>query len=184
MLDYPGPDDESIRGQWAALEEMAAQKTTRALAVSNFSPSQLDAILSVKGATVPTCNQLPYGVGFAHQYGGRAAEAVEANRKRGVVVQAWSPLQRALRGGRKAACAEIGQKYGKTAAQVALRWIADTGCTYTTAGTKNLNAQAPARFRENIEIFDFQLTKEEIVRARVCCASAARGGAHCAVPTC
>ena len=54
MLDYPGPDDDSIRGQWAALEEMAAQGTTKTLAVSNFSPAQLDALLSVNGATVPT----------------------------------------------------------------------------------------------------------------------------------
>ena len=45
MLDYPGPDADSIRGQWAALEEMKKQGTTRALSVSNFSPAQLDAVL-------------------------------------------------------------------------------------------------------------------------------------------
>ena len=46
------------------------------------------------------------------------AKVVEENTKRGVAVQAWSPLQRALQGPRKAACAEIGKKYGKSAAQV------------------------------------------------------------------
>ena len=78
----------------------------QSLAVSNFSPSQLDAVLSVGGATVPTVNQLPYGVGFAGQYNGGMAAIVAENTKRGVVVQAWSPLQRALRGNRRAACEE------------------------------------------------------------------------------
>lgn len=165
MLDYPGPDSDSVRGQWAALEEMAKQGTTKALAVSNFSPAQLDVVINSAGKTVPTCNQLPYGVGFAGYYQGRmgasAAQIVAENTKRGVVVQAWSPLQRALRGSSGATCAEIGQKYGKTAAQVALRWIADTGATYTTAGTKSLG-KAQQRFPENIDIFDFSLTKEEV----------------------
>ena len=63
MLDYPGPNDESIRGQWRAFEEMKANDlTVDDLAVSNFSPAQLDAILAVPGATKPTVNQLPFSV--------------------------------------------------------------------------------------------------------------------------
>lgn len=156
MLDYPGPDAASIQGQWKALEEMKAAGLTRSLAVSNFDGAQLDAILNMKGATAPTVNQLPYGVGFNNYYDGKAAEVIEENRKRGVLVQAWSPLGRCLRGSRKDALAEVGKKYGKSAAQVALRWIADTGVTFTTQ-TKN-----PAHFQEDINIFDFKLTKEEI----------------------
>lgn len=57
MLDYPGPDEASIKGQWKALEEMASAKQTRTLAVSNFSPRQLDVIIK-SGGTVPTCNQV------------------------------------------------------------------------------------------------------------------------------
>tara|TARA_B100000513_G_scaffold186420_1_gene108144 strand:+ start:300 stop:1016 length:717 start_codon:yes stop_codon:yes gene_type:complete len=45
MLDYPGGDCDSIRGQWAAFEEMVAAGTARTLAVSNFSPAQLDCVL-------------------------------------------------------------------------------------------------------------------------------------------
>lgn len=59
MLDYPGPNDESIRGQWQAFEEMAyMEKTVNDLAVSNFNPAQLDAILVNPRATKPTVNQL------------------------------------------------------------------------------------------------------------------------------
>ena len=155
MLDYPGPDADSIRGQWAALEEMAAQKTTRSLAVSNFSPAQLDVVLADK-KTVPTVNQLRYGVGFAGLYGGNAAGIVAENAKRGVIVQAWSPLGRALKGRAKTACDEIGQKYGKTGAQVALKWIEATGCTFTT------QTKSRSHFEEDLNLFDFSLTKQEI----------------------
>ena len=77
-------------------------------------------------------------------------------------MQAWSPLQKALRGSREAACAEIGAKYSKTAAQVALRWIVDTGCSYTTAATRSVSGTALGRFKENFDVFDFKLTSQEV----------------------
>lgn len=89
MLDYPGPDDAALRGQWEALEEMQAEKLTRSLAVSNYNARQLDVVLAMKG-TKPTVNQLPYGVGFSNYYEpqGGAASVLKANRERGVLVQA------------------------------------------------------------------------------------------------
>lgn len=55
MLDYPGPDIACIRGQWRAFEEMREAGLVRSLAVSNFSPAQLDAIcLDRARATRPT----------------------------------------------------------------------------------------------------------------------------------
>lgn len=89
--------------------------------------------------------QLPYGVGFADYYSGRggASYIVDENQKRGVVVQAWSPLGRALRGRSREVCDEIGTKYGKSAAQVALKWIAATGCTFTT------QSKSKSHFKEN-----------------------------------
>ena len=157
MLDYPGPDAESIRGQWKALEEMLGAGTTKSLAVSSFSPKELDVIAGTS-KTMPTVNQLPYGVGFNGYYGGRATEIVAENRKRGVAVQAWSPLGKALKGRAREACAEIGTKYGKSAAQVALRWIADAngGASFTT------QTKSKEHFREDLDIFDFKLTPEEI----------------------
>lgn len=160
MLDYPGPDDDSLRGQWEALEEMQAAKLTRSLAVSNYSPRQLDTVLSMKG-TVPTVNQLPYGVGFAGYYDARGASAariVEENRKRGVLVQAWSPLRKALSGSARAACEQIGAKYGKSAAQVGLRYIADTGACFTT------QTKSRSHFEEDLDIFDFQLSPAEVAQ--------------------
>ena len=75
-----------------------------------------------------------------------------------MVVQAWSPLRKALKGRAREACQEIGKKYNKSAAQVALRWIADAngGATFTT------QTQSQAHFKEDLDIFDFALTKDEI----------------------
>lgn len=51
QLDYPGPDDASIQGQWAALEEMQAAKLTRSIAVSNYNARQLDAVSETKSGS-------------------------------------------------------------------------------------------------------------------------------------
>lgn len=158
MLDYPGPDCDSIRGQWAAFEEMAAQKLTRTLAVSNFSPMQLDCILSSSDKyhckVKPVVNQLPYSVAY------HSPNVIEDNRVRGILVQAWAPLGGSLGGrftaSKQAACAAIGKKYNKSYAQVALRWILQTGAAFATQSKKK------EHFEEDLNIFDFELSREDM----------------------
>ena len=157
MLDYPGPDKSCIRGQWRAFEEMKAAGLVRSLAVSNFTPQQLDYICADKGSTRPMVNQLPLCVGY-HDPG-----IVKANGRRGVHVQAWSPLGngRLTRFSRdakmtKAACAEIGAKYGKSAYQVALRWLTQTNTSFT------VEARSADHFGEDISIFDFELSDADL----------------------
>ena len=155
MLDYPGPDNASIQGQWKAFEEMHEKGLTRTLSVSNFSPSQLDAIL--QAATVkPVVNQLPFSVA----YHPNDATILEENKKRGVLVQAWGPLGKSL-GGRfspaiKSKCAAIGQVHGKSYAQVALRWILQKGACFTT------QTKVKEHFREDLDLFDFELSPGEM----------------------
>ena len=55
-------------------------------------------------------------------------------------------------------CKSIGQKYGKTAAQVALRWLVQHRVTFTT------ESSTAKHFREDLEIFDFVLTDKEMQR--------------------
>jgi diketogulonate reductase-like aldo/keto reductase len=161
MLDYPGPDSASIRGQWQAFAEMADQKLTRTLAVSNFDAKQLDAILldDDHGNTTttrrkPLVNQLPYGVAY------HPPNVLEYNAQRHVLVQAWAPLGGSL-GGRftpalKAQCAAIGAPYGKSAYQVALRWIIQNGGAVCTQSKKR------EHFVKDLNLFDFALTAAEM----------------------
>ena len=154
LLDYPGPDTASIQGQWRSLEEMYEQGLVKTLGVSNFSPAQLDAVLQ-KATVKPVVNQLPYSVAY------HTPNVIDENRKRGILVQAWAPLGRSL-GGRftpsmKAKCAEIGKKYNKSFAQVALRWIVETGASFTT------QSQNKDHFAEDLDIFDFELSSEDMI---------------------
>ena len=173
MLDYPGPTDECIRAQWQAFEEMQESGLVRSLAVSNFSPQQLDVVCggrrggsSGKGGggggdgrrvTQPVVNQLPLCVGY-HDPG-----LIAANARRGIHAQAWSPLGngRLTRFSRdapaiKELCAEIGTRYAKSPYQVALRWLLDAGASFT------VEARTAAHFAEDLGVFDFALTQGEM----------------------
>lgn len=153
MLDYPAVDCESIRGQWQAFSEMLYIGKTRSLAVSNFGLSQLDCILKDPTLPVPSVNQLRYSAGT---YDASTSEAIiEENRRRSVVVQAWSPL-RGVPGKKRAFASAIGQKYAKSSAQVLLRWIVQSGATYTTQSMRE------DHLAENVNTFDFELTSDEM----------------------
>ena len=152
MLDYPASDCGGIVGQWLAFEAMLKSGKTKSIAVSNFSPEQLDCIVSNKTATVPAVNQMSYSVGSA------AKSMVADNAKRGgIVVQAYSPLDSGGLAG-DADCAAIGKAHKKSAAQVALRWIYQHNATFSTQ-TDN-----KAFFQEDLDIFDFTLSKAEMAK--------------------
>ena len=160
MLDYPCQDSDCIRAQWRAFEEFKAAGGAKSLAVSNFVPAQLDAILLDPAMRAkPTVNQLPYCVGY-HDPG-----VVAANRRRGIHVQAWSPLGNGRltrfsrdREAMARACAEVGAPYGKSAYQVALRFITQSGASFA------VEAKTAAHFREDIDIFDFELSQADMSR--------------------
>jgi len=152
MLDYPAGDCDSIQGQWQAFEEMLAAKKVKSIAVSNFSPDQIDCILSNKSATIPSVNQMPFSVGAWDK------SLVGADGARGkIFVQAYSPLG----GGGVIGdpdCIAIGKAHNKSSAQVALRWITQHNVTYST---QTDNAQY---FAEDVDIFDFELTAAEMAK--------------------
>jgi len=153
MLDYPGPDCASISGQWSAFEEIHQQKLTKSISVSNFNSAQLDCVLK-ECRVKPVVNQLPYSVAY------HPGSVVEDNAKRGLLVQAWAPLGGSL-GGRfssslKGKCGEIGRRYNKNWAQVALRWIIQTGASITT------QTKRKEHFQEDLDVFDFELTLDEM----------------------
>ncbi|KAL7534057.1 hypothetical protein ACHAXR_005614 [Thalassiosira sp. AJA248-18] len=152
MLDYPGPNDDSIRGQWRAFEEMKSKEgTVDDLAVSNFDGSQLDALMTNPDATKPTVNQLPFSVAN-HPQG-----LLDYNTKRDILVQSWSPLSRVLpRYGN--ALDAIGKNYGKSAAQVGLRWIVQRGAAFSTQSKKK------SHFEEDLKVFDFVLSDDEMAK--------------------
>ena len=158
MLDYPGPDNESIRGQWSSFIDMMEQKYTKTLAVSNFSLQQLQTIVNRDDPTIrkynPVVNQLPFSVAY------HPGSVIADNANCGVLVQAWAPLGGSL-GGRfdalkMATCQKIGSAYNKSASQVALRWIIQKGGSICTQTKKK------EHFIEDLNIFDFTLSPADM----------------------
>ncbi|WP_347979261.1 aldo/keto reductase [Microbacterium sp. ProA8] len=144
---------------YQALEQLLADGRVRAIGVSNFQPQHL-ADLQAQTSVVPAVNQIEL-----HPYSQqRVLQNLHAEL--GIVTQAWSPIggitfypgfgddrrstldDEALQG--------IGAAHGKSAAQVMLRWHVQQGRSAIPKSVK------PERIAENFDIFDFELTPEEL----------------------
>lgn len=135
---------------WAVLEEFLAEGRARAIGVSNFEPQHLDKLLQTANV-VPMVNQVESHPFFPN------LETHEYNAAHGIVTEAWSPLARG-RAVTDPTLTQIGKKYGKSAAQVAIRWGLQRGDILFP------KASSVERQRENLDVFDFELTDEEMAQ--------------------
>ncbi len=139
-------------GSYRAMEESYRAGKIRAIGVSNFLP---DRFIDFAGfvETTPAVNQLEVHV-FQQQ-----KTAKEILKKHGTQLMAWSPLAQGKNGiFSNALLSEIGEKYGKTAAQVNLRFLIQSGVVVIPKSTHK------ERMEENFQLFDFCLTREEMRR--------------------
>ena len=134
------------------MEKACKEGKVRAIGLSNFNQGQIEEILSlcqVKPAVLQT---------EVHPYF-QERELKKFLERAGMVIQAWYPLGH----GDKALLeeplfAELAKKYGKTNAQVILRWHIQAG-NIVIPGSKN-----PAHIKDNFDLFDFSLTEEEMAK--------------------
>ena len=123
---------------------------TKAIGVANFYPAILANVCEVAEVT-PAVNQVELHPYFVQQ------GALENMKAYGVVPQAWGPLAEGKHGiFTDPELTAIGEKYGKTPAQVALRWNAQRGVSIIP---KSVHVE---RMEQNIDIWDFSLTEEEM----------------------
>lgn len=144
------PVSGQYKDTWRALEKIYKEGKARAIGVSNFHVHHLEDLL--KDAEVkPAVNQIEFHPHLTQR------EVLAFCKEHGIQMQAWSPLKK----GRifdEPVLVEIANKYGKTVPQVILRWDIEQGVA-TIPKTTNKN-----RMIENADIFDFELTKEEVER--------------------
>lgn len=149
LIHWPCPGQDKYVETWRAFEKLYADGVVRAIGVSNFHAHHLRRLFD-ETTTVPALNQIelhPYLV---------QAELREFNAQNGIATEAWSPL---ARGGdllQDPVITQIGQKYGKSAAQVVIRWHLALGNVVIPKSV------TPARIKENFDVFDFELTPEEV----------------------
>lgn len=123
---------------------------TKAIGVANFYPAVL-ANLCEAAEVTPAVNQVELHPYFVQQ------DAIENMKAYGVVPQAWGPLAEGKHGiFTDPELTAIGDKYGKTAAQVALKWNAQRGVSIIP---KSVHVE---RMEQNLDIWDFTLTEDEM----------------------
>ena len=122
---------------------------TRAIGVSNYSIRQVDELIDATGER-PAVNQIPWG---PSRYD---AALLAAHAERGVAVEGYSPLKGTRL--RDRTLAEIAAKYNVTPAQVVLRWHLDIGVIVIPKSAR------PERIDQNLDLFTFSLTPEEVSR--------------------
>ena len=152
----PSEFDKTL-GAYRALETLLADGKVRAIGVSNFMVDHLTALLD-KATVVPAVNQIEVHPYFQQ----RAVQTFGAQH--GILSQAWSPIGGITfyRDGEHTSTlqdptiGEIAQAHGKSPAQVMLRWHLQEGRQAIPKSTK------PARIAENFDVFDFELTTEQL----------------------
>ncbi|MFB7450989.1 aldo/keto reductase [Streptomyces sp. NPDC056194] len=148
LIHWPAPARDLYRDSWRALERLAEEGRIRAAGVSNFQPGHLRRLMDGT-ELIPAVNQVELHPGL------QQGELRAFHAEHGIATEAWSPLaQGAVLG--DPAIAAIAARYGKSPAQVVIRWHLQLGNVVIPKSV------TPARIRENFEVFDFALTDEEM----------------------
>lgn len=138
-------------GAYRALEDLYAEGKIKAIGVSNFYPDRLTDICMFDRKVIPAVNQVEVNPFNAQWF------AQENMEKHGVKMEAWAPFGE----GRNnlftnETLVSIGKKYNKSSAQVMLRWLIQRGVIVACKSTHI------ERMQENINVFDFELTEEDM----------------------
>ena len=149
LIHWPNPRRTLYVEAWQALIEARARGLVRSIGVSNFLPEHLDRLIT-ETDVVPSVNQVEMHPYFP-QHAQRAYHAVH-----GIVTESWSPIGRGRELLREPVLLHIAEHHARTVAQVVLRWHVQMGAIPIP------KAASPARQAENLGVFDFELTAEEM----------------------
>ena len=147
LLHQPYGD---IFGSFKALADLQKAGKIRAIGVSNFNSERLADIVAFQDAPVQV-NQIEINPFYQ-----REQDLMNAKARGHVLLEAWAPFAEGKDGiFSNKTLTTIGKKYGKSAAQVILRWNFERGIVSLAKSVK------PERMAQNIDIFDFALTHED-----------------------
>lgn len=149
LIHWPTPAKDTYLDTWRAFEEIYASGRARAIGVSNFLPEHLERVVAA-GGTVPAVNQVELHPALQQR------DIQAANAAHGVVTEAWSPLAQGGALLSEEAITTIAERLGRTPAQVVLRWHLQQGRVVIPKSV------TPSRIAENIALFDFELTGDDL----------------------
>ncbi|MEU9779855.1 aldo/keto reductase [Streptomyces phaeochromogenes] len=139
-----------VYGQWRAMQNLNREGLAKAIGVANFYPDRLlDLVLN--NEITPAVNQIE-----THPFFQRTADQ-ELMREHGVQIQSWGGFAEGKNDiFTHPVLSEIGKAHGKSVAQVVLRWLTQRGVVAIPKSVR------PERMAENIDIFDFELTDDQM----------------------
>ncbi|VDC33756.1 aldo/keto reductase [Pseudogemmobacter humi] len=150
LIHWPNPKQGLYVEAWRALIEARKRGLVRAIGVSNFLPAHLERIMSETGIA-PVVNQVEMHPRFPQ------VEQRAFDKAHGIVTEAWSPLGRGelLK---DPVLTAIAERLGRSVGQVVLRWHHQLGSLPLP------RSASPARQAENLAIFDFALSPEDMAQ--------------------
>ncbi len=141
-----------VHGAWRAMEELLGAGRIRAIGVSNFHPDRLADLIAFN-KVVPAVNQVEVNP-FNQQL-----HAAPWMMSKGIQPEAWAPFAEGRNGlFQNPVLTQIGGKYGKSVGQVVLRWLFQRGIVSLA------KTVCKERMAENFNIFDFELTQQEMIQ--------------------
>ncbi|MER5387755.1 aldo/keto reductase [Saccharopolyspora sp. NPDC002686] len=148
LIHWPTPARDLYLDTWKAIEELVADGRVRAAGVSNFQPAHLRRLID-NSSLVPVVNQVELHPGLQQR------ELRTVHAEHGIATEAWSPLaQGAML--RESTLTDIAERHGKSPAQVVIRWHLQLGNIVIPKSV------TPARIQQNIDVFDFALSEDEM----------------------
>ena len=148
LVHWPLAMHDDVARVWDTMEGIRSDLPVDSIGVSNFTEANL-ARLADAGLSTPTVNQIESNPYFVND------ELRAACVERGIAVEAWSPLAQGSVFGDPQLTA-LAEQVGRTVSQVVLRWVLQRGDIVFP------KSSSPARMRENLELFDFELTDEQM----------------------
>ncbi|NGO72316.1 aldo/keto reductase, partial [Streptomyces boncukensis] len=149
LLHWPTPGRDQYVESYQALEKLYADGRAKSIGVSNFTERTLTRLLDETGV-VPVINQIELHPYFAQG----AMRALDA--RHGIATEAWSPLGQGGELLGEPVLARLAERYGKTPAQIVLRWHLQLGNVVIPKSV------TPARIEQNIDVFDFELSEADL----------------------
>jgi 2,5-diketo-D-gluconate reductase A len=148
LIHWPTPTEGRFLETWQAFEQIHGEEAARTIGVSNFRVEDLE-LLGREMETRPTVNQIELHPRL------QQADLRAWHAEHGIVTEAWSPLAQGALLDDETIVA-VADAHGKTPAQVILRWHLQLGNVVIPKSV------TPERIRENIDVFDFELSDEDL----------------------